>query len=72
MSSRVSFELGGGLGDWLCDTVFDGALAILERTGIEVPHEPAIARLTGRRGLAIDGSRVRSERRVVADAAQPT
>jgi trimethylamine---corrinoid protein Co-methyltransferase len=50
-----------------CQIVHEATLAVLERAGVEVMYEPALAYYR-KAGAQVDGSRVRLDRRVIGEA----
>lgn len=67
--SRITFSLSDGLSASQCREVYDGALEILRRIGIEVPLERAVKDLSGQHGFRADGNRIRIAPDAVEDAA---
>ena len=55
---RIRYKLGAGLSRPQIESIHKGALRVIEKIGIDVPHEKTLKQLAGLEGVRIKGTRV--------------
>jgi len=55
---RIRYELTGGLEEMDLKSIRAQVLMVLDRVGVECPHERTLNRLSGDRGIRVEGNRV--------------
>ena len=56
--SRIRYQLSGGLTERQIEGMHAQALSVIEKLGIDIPHEKTLKRLAGIKGIKIKGTRV--------------
>lgn len=56
--SRIDYKLTGGLSEEQIKNIHKEALRVIEKIGIDVPHEKTVKLLSGIKGVTIKGTRV--------------